>query len=164
MTLAVVGFVLALGCTVRDAGDAAETADPAGEPRGVSSPGDSVAVVATAERFHRALSSGDSAAALTLLTPDAVIVESGRVESRDEHRAHHLPADLAFARAVRSVRQLVRVAVQGDLAWIASRSTTRGEFRGRPVNSAGAELMVLRRTSDGWHIAATHWSSRREGS
>ncbi len=35
-----------------------------------------------------------------------------------------------------------------------------GEFRGRPVNSAGAELMVLTRVQGTWKISAIHWSSR----
>jgi hypothetical protein len=47
------------------------------------------------------------------------------------------------------------------VAWVVGTSTTRGEYRGRPVNSAGAELMVLTRTPHGWRIAAIHWSSRR---
>jgi ketosteroid isomerase-like protein len=115
-------------------------------------------------RFHEALERGDSAAALGLLAPDAVILESGGAETVSDYRAHHLPADIEFARAIRSVRSSVRVTVHGDLAWAAGTSTTQGDFRGRPVNSAGAELMVLMRTSDGWRIAAIHWSSRRRTS
>lgn len=125
---------------------------------------DSAAVVATVTRFHDALERGDSAAALSLLASDAVILESGGAETVSEYRAHHLPADIAFAQAIRSVRAAIRVAVQGDLAWAAGTSTTQGEFRDRPVNSAGAELMVLRRTPDGWRIVAIHWSSRRRTS
>jgi hypothetical protein len=58
-------------------------------------------VARTVEQYHRALAAGDSTAALTLLAPDAVILESGGVETRDEYRGHHLPGDVAFARAVR---------------------------------------------------------------
>jgi ketosteroid isomerase-like protein len=50
--------------------------------------------------------------------------------------------------------------VRGDAAWVSSTSTTTGEYRGRQVNSSGAELMVLARTPQGWRIAAIHWSSR----
>jgi len=121
---------------------------------------DSAAVAAAVAQYHRALATGDSAAALTLLAPDAVILESGGVETRDEYRAHHLPADIAFARAVKGVRGSVRVVVRGDVGWATSTSTTRGEYRGRAVDSAGAELMVLTRTPTGWKIAAIHWSSR----
>ena len=121
---------------------------------------DSAAVAAVVERYHRALESGDSVGALVLLTSDAVILESGGLETREEYRSHHLPADIAFARAVKSVRGPIRVVVRGDVAWAMSTSTAQGEFRGRPVNSASAELMVLTRTTDGWKINAIHWSSR----
>jgi ketosteroid isomerase-like protein len=121
---------------------------------------DSAAVADVVERYHRALRSGDSASALALLATDAVILESGGVETREEYRSHHLPADIAFARAIESVRSPVRVVVRGDVAWATSTSTTQGEFRGRAVNSVGAELMVLTRTAEGWKISAVHWSSR----
>lgn len=121
---------------------------------------DSATAVAVVERYHHALEAGDSTAALALLTSDAVILESGGIETREEYRGHHLPADIAFARAVKSIRTLSRVVVRGDVAWVASTSTVQGEFRGRAVNSAGAELMVLVRGANGWQISAIHWSSR----
>lgn len=122
---------------------------------------DSADVAAAVDRYHQALSTGDSAAALALLTDDALILESGGVETRAEYRSHHLPSDIAFARAVKSERGPVTVTVKGDVAWASSTSTSQGEFNGRAINSAGAELMVLIRTADGWKIAAIHWSARR---
>jgi len=121
---------------------------------------DSAAVAAAVERYHAWLAAGDSAGALALLTADAVIVESGGVETREEYRSHHLPGDIAFARAVKRERGAVRIVVRGDVAWATSTSTTVGEYRGRQINSAGAELMVLTRAAHGWRIAAIHWSSR----
>jgi ketosteroid isomerase-like protein len=88
------------------------------------------------------------------------VLESGGVETREEFRAHHLPADIAFAQAVKSERGLMRVFVRGDVAWASSTSTTTGDYRGRQVNSAGAELVVLARVGKEWKIAAIHWSSR----
>ncbi len=125
-----------------------------------SAQNDSAAVVAVVERYHRALAEGDSAAALALLAPDAVILESGGVESREEYRSHHLPADIQFARAVQSQRSATRVVVVGTVAWVSSTSTTQGTYRERPIDSTGAELMVLTRESGGWMIRAIHWSSR----
>jgi ketosteroid isomerase-like protein len=123
--------------------------------------GDSASVAAAVVAYHAALESGDSAAALALLAPDAVVLESGGAETRDEYRGHHLPGDIGFARAVRAERTPVRVTVQGDAAWAWSTSTTQGEYRGRPIDSVGAELMVLARGADGrWLIRAIHWSSR----
>ena len=121
---------------------------------------DSVAVVAAVDAYHRALSTADSVAALALLADDAIVLESGTAETRAEYRSHHLQSDIEFPRAVPSVRGPVRVVVNGDVAWATSTSTTQGEFRGRPINAAGAELMVLVRTAAGWKISAIHWSSR----
>jgi len=123
--------------------------------------GDSAAVAAAVKRFHAALAAGDSAAALALLAPDAEVLESGERETRAEYRAHHLPADIEFARAVRSERGPVRVRVRGGVAWATTTSTAHGTFRGRAIDSTGAELMVLVRTEAGWRIAAIHWSSHR---
>lgn len=119
------------------------------------------AAVATLERFHRALAAGDRAGALALLAPDALIVESGEVQTRDEYAAHHLPADIAFARAIPGERQVVRAEQRGDAVWVTATSSTRGTFNGRAVDSAGAELAVLVRTPTGWQIGAIHWSSHR---
>lgn len=121
---------------------------------------DSSAVAAVVVRHHAALASGDSTAALALLADDAVILESGGIETRAEYRSHHLQADVAFARAVKTERSPIRVVVRGDVAWASSTSVSQGEFRGRAINSMGAELMVLVRDSGGWKISAIHWSSR----
>ena len=121
---------------------------------------DSLEVARVVRAYQQALAAGDSATALRLLTSDAVILESGGMESREEYRSHHLPSDIEYARAVKSTDGPLSVKVRGDAAWVASTSTAEGQFRGRPVNSLGAELMVLTRTADGWRIAAIHWSSR----
>ena len=125
-------------------------------PSGAS---DSALVVAAVERFHQALAAGDSVAALALLAPDVVVLESGDLETLADYRAHHLPADIAFARAVPSTRTLIRAVMQGDAAWVTSTSSTRGTYRDRPIDSAGAELVVLAREPGGWRIRAVHWSS-----
>jgi len=122
--------------------------------------GDSLAVVHTVRSYHAALVAGDSSAALALLGPDAVILETGGRESRDEYRSHHLPGDIQFARAVPSEQGDIQVTVAGDIAWAVSTSTTSGTFRDRAINSVGAELMVLSRAGSGWLIRAIHWSSR----
>lgn|GEM_PF-714712 len=137
-------------------------AQPPNRPIGFSA--DSAEAVATVARFHSALASGDSAAALRLLAPDALIVESGDVQTREEYRLHHLSADLVFAAAVPSVRTVTQVTISGNVAWITATSTTKGSYRDRPVNSVGAELTVLSRTGSGWQIRSVHWSSHAKRS
>ena len=121
---------------------------------------DSANVVQVVARFHAALASGDSAAALGLLDRDAIILESGAAETREEYRSHHLAADIEFARAVKGKQSVVLVRLSGNVAWVASTSTMKGQFVDRPISSDGAELVVLRRAENGWRIAAIHWSSR----
>ena len=122
--------------------------------------GDSAAVGELVDRYHRALSTGDTGTAMSLLGDDAVILESGESETREQYRTGHLGADIAFARAVPSEREPVRVVVSGDAAWASSASRAQGSYRGRRIDSQGAELMVLTRQRDGWRIRAIHWSSR----
>ena len=121
---------------------------------------DNAAVLATVKAFHDALARGDSAAVLQLLAPDVQVLESGGLETREQYRSHHLPGDMAYARAMPSVRAAETVVVSGDVAWVVGTSRTTGTYRERAINSAGAELMVLSRTAEGWRIRAIHWSSR----
>lgn len=135
---------------------------------GLASPGhaqgepsaDSAEVTSAVAAFHAALVAGDSAAALARLTPDVQVLESGSTETLAEYRAHHLPADMAFARAVPSERRVLRVTVMDSVAWVTATSRSLGTFRGRTVDSDGAELMVLTRRAGQWQIRAIHWSSR----
>lgn len=122
---------------------------------------DSIAVAKVVNDFHAALSKGDSATALRLLSNDAVILESGAVEARSEYRSHHLPADIEFAKAVAEKRGPLHVTVKGPVAWTAGTSETKGEFKGRAIDSTGAESMVLTKETTGWRIRSIHWSSRR---
>ena len=121
---------------------------------------DSADVARTVATFHHALAAGDSAAALGLLAPDVIVLESGNAQTRDEYRSGHLGADMAFARAVPRERSAITVQVEGRTAWAWSTALAQGTYREREINSRSAELMVLRRTEAGWRIVAIHWSSR----
>lgn len=129
---------------------------------GAQAPGrqDSTDVAAVVERFHGALARGDSLGALALLADDVVVLEGGASETKAVYRAHHLQVDIAFSSAVPAQGGPLSVSVRGDVAWVSRTRTTQGEFRGRAVNSASAELMVLTREPEGWRIRAVHWSSR----
>ena len=122
---------------------------------------DSSAVASVVSKYHDALAAGDSAAALALLSDDAVILETGGVETRADYRSHHLPADINYAKAIKSQYGPIQVRIHGDMAWTTATSTTQGEMNGRTINSAGAELMVLVRSGGTWKISAIHWSSRQ---
>jgi ketosteroid isomerase-like protein len=151
---AFVAAIAALTIAVTDA----SSASPASQS-------DSVAVANVVKDFHNALSNGDSAKALGLLSNDAVILESGWVEPRAEYRSHHLAEDIKFAKAVGSQRGPLQVKVQGTSAWTVGTSASKGKFEGKAIDSIGAESMVLTKESSGWRIRSIHWSShRRPGS
>ena len=122
---------------------------------------DSVAVAKVVNDFHAALAKGDSGAALRLLEIDAIILESGALERRSEYRSHHLPADIEFAKTVAAKRGPLQVTVKGIAAWTAATSETKGEFKGRAIDSTGAESMILTKEAGGWRIRSIHWSSRK---
>jgi ketosteroid isomerase-like protein len=121
---------------------------------------DSAAAASTVRAYHQALEAGDSQTILRLLASDALILENGDRETREEYREHHLQADIRFSQAVSARRSAVQVIVSGDVAWASSTSVTQGTYQKRPINLSGAELMVLSRTAAGWVIRAIHWSSR----
>ncbi|MBC7789840.1 MAG: nuclear transport factor 2 family protein [Anaerolineae bacterium] len=135
-----------------------------GQPAGSASacrPADSSAVVGVANRFHQILSTGDTTGINALLAPDLRVLEGGTVESRQEYFSHHLSADIEFAKAVKGERAPFSYSCDGNIAWLISTSTSTGKFKGRDINSAGAELLILSRTEKGWQIRAIHWSSAR---
>lgn len=145
-----------------EAQTSAVSSQPSATTQGSAAQADSASVVSAIERFHAALTSGDSIGAMALLATDAVILESGGVETRAEYQSHHLQSDISYAKSMKSTRGPIRVSVRGDVAWASSTSTTTGKSRGRRVNSTGAELIVLTRTAAGWRISAIHWSSRSQ--
>jgi ketosteroid isomerase-like protein len=118
-------------------------------------------VTAVLESFYGAMKSGDTAAAMAQIAPDAVFVESGRLETRAEYEANHLPADIGFEKQVTGKRGPWQVKFQGDTAWAIATTEYDGTFDGGPVNFVSAQLAVLTRTDAAWRIRSIHWSSRR---
>jgi ketosteroid isomerase-like protein len=152
--------ILSVGAAILMAGVVPDSADWARTP----GTADSAGAVATVDSFHRRMAAADSTGVLALLTRDALILEGGGIETRDEYRAHHLPGDIAFAREVPSSRAVRQVQAGADAAWVTSVSESKGAYKGRQLDLIGAELVVLRRTGAGWRVAAVHWSSRPRSS
>jgi ketosteroid isomerase-like protein len=120
---------------------------------------EATAAQAVVRSFHDALRRGDTQAAQALLAADAVILEGGHIESREEYLKHHLGADIEFAKAVPSTITRSEATVSGQTAWVRSATSSQGKFRNRNVKLSGAELVVLTRAAVGWEIRAVHWSS-----
>jgi ketosteroid isomerase-like protein len=122
--------------------------------------GDIAAVTAVVNAFHNGIRDGDSAAVAQVIADDALMLEAGGTETRAEYLKGHLPADIEFEKTVSVKRSPIRVIVNGPSAWATSTSEFSGTFQGKPVDSIGAELMVLSREAAGWRIRAIHWSGR----
>jgi ketosteroid isomerase-like protein len=95
----------------------------------------------------------------SLFLPDALIVEAGTVQTRDEYQHEHLAEDIAFARAAPSTQRDVIVRQEGDVAWVTSTFRVTGKFQEKPIDNIAAETVVLTKTLGGWRIRAIHWSS-----
>jgi ketosteroid isomerase-like protein len=121
---------------------------------------DEASVRSVVAAFHGAITAGDAAKAMALVGADALFLEAGGVETREEYEKNHLPADIEFEKSVPMKRSDLRIVVSGDAAWSTCTSEFAGTFQGRTFNSIGTELMVLSRGPDGWRIRAVHWSSR----
>lgn len=117
-------------------------------------------VTAVVESFYAAIKKGDPAAAMSLIAPDAVFLESGKLETRAEYESNHLPADMDFERQVTGSRRPMQVSFSDDAAWVIALTDYAGEFEGAPVDFVSAQLVVLTRDSGTWRIRSIHWSSR----
>ena len=92
------------------------------------------------------------------MAPQVRVLEGGGIETLEEYRSHHLPGDMRYAAAVTRESGEVSVEIMGDVAWAYSTNTTKGEMRGRTIDSRGAELAVLVRIDGVWKITAIQWS------
>ena len=111
------------------------------------------------DTFYGAISAGDEAAAMKLIAPDAVFVESGRIETRAEYEANHLPTDIEFESKVKAMRGPLRVTFDGrDTAWVIS---TAEYDEGNPEKYINTQLMVLTRDTGDWRIRTISWSSNQ---
>ena len=118
------------------------------------------AIASTVEAFHKALEAGEPDKVMSLLAPDALIIEAGHIQTRSDYQREHLTEDIAFARAVPvASRNLAALRQEGNVAWVTTISRVTGEFHKKFVDSTSAETVVLTKTSEGWRIRTIHWSS-----
>jgi len=118
-------------------------------------------VTAVVEAFYGGMKTGDTAAVMGLIAPDAVFLESGALETRAQYEANHLPADINFERQVTGTRAPMRVTFEDNTAWVIGTTEYMGTFDGNPVDFVSAQLMVLTRDTGDWRIRTIHWSARR---
>jgi ketosteroid isomerase-like protein len=127
-------------------------------PACAQAPSQEADVVAVVNAFYGAITSGDAEAAMRLIAPDAVFVESGKIETRAEYEANHLPADIEFESQTKGARGPLRVTFDGNTAWVISSA----EYdEGNPEKYINTQLMVLTRDSGDWRIRTISWSANQ---
>jgi ketosteroid isomerase-like protein len=117
-------------------------------------------VAAVLESFYGAIKRGDATAAMSVIAPDALFIESGRLETRAQYEKNHLPSDIDFEKQVTGKRDPLRITFKDDAAWVIATTNYDGKFEGAPVSFVSAQLMVLTRDEGTWKIRSIHWSSR----
>jgi ketosteroid isomerase-like protein len=118
------------------------------------------AVKATLEAFYGAMKTGDTAMAMAQIAPDAMFVETGKLETREQYEKNHLPLDIGFEKQITGKRTPWRVTIKDDTAWVIASTTYTGPVDGDDVNFVSSQLAVLTNEMDGWRIRSIHWSSR----
>lgn len=123
---------------------------------------DAVTPAAVVDAFGAALKAGDAATLEKLLAPDVFIAESGGAErSFAEYAGHHMPADIAFSKAVSTTINDRRVFEGGSLATVVTEAVSKGTWRDKPIHSRLMETMTLQKTGEDWRIVHIHWSSAK---
>lgn len=113
------------------------------------------------EAFYAAMKNADNAGAMSHIADDAVFVEGGRLETREEYEKDHLPADISFEKQVSGKRGEWKITIEDNTAWAIATTEYDGIFDGAPVSFTSAQLAVLSRDGGAWRIRSIHWSSRR---
>lgn len=109
--------------------------------------------------FHDALRRGDRDGALSLISEDALIYESGHAERKTEYAAHHLASDIAYAKVVPATITSRAGHSTGSLVWVTTEGQTVGAYKGKAVDRRTVETAILRLQSGKWRILHLHWSS-----
>ena len=123
---------------------------------------DNATPVAVVDAFSAALKAGDAAALENLMAPDVFIAESGGAErSFAEYAGHHMPADMAFSKAVSTTIKDRRIYDGGSLATVVTEAVSKGTWRDKPIHSRLMETMTLQKSGDEWRIVHIHWSSAK---
>ena len=113
-----------------------------------------------ASELADAIAIGDVNTLRTVLAPDVLIFESGGVESSlAEYEGHHMPADMAFMKAMRREVISQQVIDSGDSATVVTRSRVHGSYKDKEIDLNSTETLVMRKLDGQWTVVHIHWSS-----
>ncbi len=113
-----------------------------------------------AAQLGDAIAAGDVDTLRLLLVADVLIFESGGVESSlAEYESHHMPADIAFMKAMDRKVMSRHVFDSGDTATVVTRSRIHGIYKGQDIDLSSTETLVIKKMGGQWKIVHIHWSS-----
>ena len=113
-----------------------------------------------ATQLADAISIGDINSLRSVVAPDVLIFESGGMESSlVEYEGHHMPADMAFMKAMQREVTSQQVLDLGESATVVTRSRIYGMYNDQNVDLKSTETLVMRKVDGQWKIIHIHWSS-----
>lgn len=110
--------------------------------------------------LETAIISNNSEQAGKILHDDVTILEGGGMETKSQYLSHHFHSDGKFLGAINREEVSQDIKIEGNVAWVTSKTKMTGTYSGRDIDLNSLELAVLKKENGMWRVVALHWSSR----
>lgn len=117
-------------------------------------------IAKTLNDLETAIVANDSEKAGEILHDDVTILEGGGMETKSQYLSHHFHSDGKFLSAMNREELSQEISVEGNMAWVTSKTKMTGTYSGRDIDLSSLELAVLKKENGMWRVIALHWSSR----
>jgi ketosteroid isomerase-like protein len=117
-------------------------------------------IAKTLSDLETAIVENDSKKAGEILHDDVTILEGGGMETKSQYLSHHFHSDGKFLSAMNREEVSQEISVEGNMAWVTSKTKMTGTYSGREIDLSSLELAVLKKENGMWKVIALHWSSR----
>lgn len=117
-------------------------------------------VATTLNDLQTAIINNDSEQAGKILHDDVTILEGGGMETKSQYLSHHFNSDGKFLSAINRKEVSQDIKIEGNVAWVTSKTKMTGTYSGRDIDMNSLELAVLKKENNTWKVVALHWSSR----
>tara|TARA_R110002124_G_scaffold239959_1_gene405078 strand:- start:10588 stop:11025 length:438 start_codon:yes stop_codon:yes gene_type:complete len=117
-------------------------------------------IAKTLADLETAILNNDAEKAGKILHDDVTILEGGGMETKSQYLSHHFHSDGKFLAAINREEVSQDIKIEGNVAWVTSKTKMSGTYSGRDIDMNSLELAVLKKENNVWKIVALHWSSR----
>ena len=117
-------------------------------------------ITKTLNDLETAIINNDSEQAGAILHDDVTILEGGGMETKSQYLSHHFHSDGKFLAAINREEVSQDIKIEGNVAWVTSKTKMTGTYLGRDIDLSSLELAVLKKENGMWRVVALHWSSR----